>query len=62
MCFLVDCTSSMGSYITTVKNNIQQLRDKLQEEYKNCDLLFSFVRYTDFDLGSSRTSYLQFTR
>ena len=62
VCFLVDCTGSMGPHITAVKNNIQKLGDALQEEYKNCDLVFSFVRYTDFDLEENRTSYLPFTR
>ena len=58
----MDCTGSMQSHITAVKNNIQKLRDTLQEEYKNSDLVFSFVRYTDFDLKEKKTSYLPFTR
>ena len=52
----------MGPHIKAVKNNIQQLRDKLQKEYTTCDLVFSFVRYTDFDITVNRTSYLPFTR
>ena len=59
---------SMNRHIKAVKDNIQQLRDKLEEEYKKCDVVFSFVRYTDYSGSddrrpvSTRTSYLQFTR
>ena len=53
----------MGSYIEAVKNNIQMLRDSLTAEYKQCDLLFAFVRYTDYDQpASTRTTFLNFTR
>ena len=63
MCFLVDCASSMSSHIEAVKNSVQELRDRLVVEYKGCDLQFSFVRYTDFDLPeSTRTTLLNFTR
>ncbi len=63
VCFLVDCTGSMGPYIKAVKKNIKKLRDRVQEEYKNSDVVFSFVRYTDYDQhASSRTSYLPFTK
>ncbi len=59
----MDCTGSMGSYIEAVKNNISNLRDRLHEEYRNCDVVFSFVRYTDFDQpDSTKTTYLPFTR
>lgn len=62
VCFLVDCTGSMDPYIEAVKNNIQQLRDRLEKEYESSDVVFSFVRYTDYDQSTStRTTYLQFT-
>jgi hypothetical protein len=61
---LVDCTGSMSSYITAVKSNVQDLRDHLANEYKGCDLRFSFVRYTDYDVvpESARTTWVDFTR
>lgn len=53
----------MGSSIEAVKNNIQQLRDRLVAEYKECDLVFAFVRYTDYDQPqATRTTYLPFTK
>ncbi len=59
---MVDCTGSMGGHIEAVKNSVQQLRDQLVEEYKGCDLRFSFVRYTDYDQPeSTRTTWLNFT-
>ena len=63
MCFLVDCTGSMASHIEAVKNNIQDLRDRLVREYTGSDLIFAFVGYTDYDqAASTRTSVLQYTR
>ena len=63
VCFLVDCTGSMRKHINAVKNNVQSLRDHLANEYKGCDLRFSFVRYTDYDQPeSTRTTYIDFTR
>ena len=62
LCFLVDCTGSMGSYIEAVKNNVKQLRDDLVAQYKGCDIRFAFVRYTDYDQPvSTRTTYIDFT-
>lgn len=62
LCFLVDCTGSMGSYIEAVKNNVKQLRDDLVKQYKGCDIRFAFVRYTDYDQPeSSRTTFIDFT-
>ncbi len=63
LCFLVDCTGSMGGSIEAVKNNIKQLRDGLDAQYKGCDLRFAFVRYTDYDQpASTRTTWIDFTK
>ena len=63
VCFLVDCTGSMRRSIEAVKNNIQQLRERLVAEYTKCDLVFAFARYTDYDQPSdTRTTYLNFTK
>jgi hypothetical protein len=53
----------MSGHITAVKSNVQNLRDHLANEYKGCDLRFSFVRYTDYDVfESTRTTWVDFTR
>ena len=63
VCFLVDCTGSMSAHIEAVKKSITDLHTSLVLEYKECRLLFSFVRYTDYDQPEySRTTVLDFTR
>ena len=58
----MDCTGSMSGWIESVKNNIKNLRDQLQTQYKGCDLKFAFVRYTDYDQPeSTRTTKIDFT-
>ena len=53
----------MQNSIDAVKNNIQSIHDKLVAEFKTCDQVFAFVRYTDFDQPKdSRTTSLNFTR
>ena len=53
----------MRSWIEVVKDNIVQLRDKLEVEYQGCDLQFAFVRYTDYDQPDySRTTWKNFTK
>lgn len=52
----------MSGWIESVKNNIKNLRDQLQTQYKGCDLKFAFVRYTDYDQPeSTRTTKIDFT-
>lgn len=63
LCFMVDCTGSMASWIEGVKNNVKILRDKLAAQFSSCDLRFAFVRYTDYDQPEhSRTTKLDFTK
>ena len=52
----------MGSYIEAVKNNVKQLRDDLERQYRGCNIRFAFVRYTDYDVGSGRTTFINFTK
>ena len=53
----------MDSWIQPVKDNIVQLRDKLEVEYQGCDIQFAFVRYTDYvQPASTRTSWINFTK
>lgn len=59
---MVDCTGSMSGHIEAVKGSVQDLRDQLVEQYRGCDLQFSFVRYTDYDQPEgTRTTWLNFT-
>ena len=53
----------MGKWIEAVKNNVKQLRDRLEADYKGCDIRFAFVRYTDYDQpASTRNSWIDFTK
>jgi len=61
LCFLLDCTGSMDMWIDAVKNQISLLSKKLRDQFPSASFKFSFVRYTDFDVGSDRTTYLDFT-
>lgn len=52
----------MGSYIESVKNNVKGMCDEIKAKFTNCDLRFSFVRYTDYDQpASTRTTWIDFT-
>ncbi|XP_065894435.1 alpha-protein kinase vwkA-like isoform X1 [Dysidea avara] len=63
LCFLVDCTGSMGSHIDSVKNCVKKVRDDLVQQFQGCDIRFAFVRYTDYDQPqSSRTTHIDFTK
>ncbi|XP_019852957.1 PREDICTED: alpha-protein kinase vwkA-like [Amphimedon queenslandica] len=63
ICFMMDCTGSMRSWIESVKANVKNVRDGLEQHYKGCDIRFSFVRYTDYDQPSStRTTWVDFTQ
>lgn len=48
LCFLVDCTSSMSSYIKQVKNKINELVSELEKIFKNFSVRLAFVGYRDF--------------
>ena len=60
---MTDCTGSMSSWIESVKTNVKNVRDGLEQHYKGCDIRFSFVRYTDYDQpASTRTTWIDFTQ
>ena len=59
---MLDCTSSMGTWITELKNSIKIVCRLLNIMQHSLDLRVAFVRYTDFDLGARRTSCLPFTK
>ncbi|EFA77640.1 hypothetical protein PPL_12247 [Heterostelium album PN500] len=60
--FLLDCTGSMEPYINQVKEDIVKLHEILKSKHVNLDMMFGFIRYTDFDMGANRTSVFKFTR
>eukprot|EP01133_Synstelium_polycarpum_P009750 gene9750-11386_t len=61
LAFLLDCTGSMQPHIDQVKRDIASVQDNLSKRFANLDLRFAFVRYTDMDMGASRTTSLDFT-
>jgi hypothetical protein len=50
LCFLVDCTGSMGQWIQAAKDQIETIVEKTQQEYAKSDLRFqvAFVGYRDY--------------
>jgi hypothetical protein len=48
LCFLVDCTSSMSSYIEQVQSKINKLVNELGKSFENSSLRFAFVGYRDY--------------
>eukprot|EP00743_Colponemidia_sp_Colp-15_P006985 GILK01007538.1.p1 GENE.GILK01007538.1~~GILK01007538.1.p1 ORF type:complete len:309 (-),score=21.26 GILK01007538.1:105-1031(-) len=56
MCFLVDCTSSMGPWIQRVKQKIAHVMEPVKKdvEFRDVSFRFSFVGYRDIDDGPNR--------
>lgn len=50
LCFLLDCTGSMGQWIQAAKDQIETILETTQREYANADLKFqvAFVGYRDY--------------
>ena len=46
--FIMDCTSSMSSWISTCQQEIMKIVNKIKDE-NDCKVRISFVGYTDFD-------------
>lgn len=47
ICFMIDCTGSMQSYIDESKTVMHKIVDKLQKRFQNFELRASFVGYRD---------------
>ena len=62
--FIMDCTSSMSSWISTCQREIMNIVEKIKAE-NDCKVRISFVGYTDFDQerypGGQMYSILDFT-
>lgn len=50
LCFLLDCTGSMGPWIQAAKDQIEAIVESTQREYQTSDLQFevAFVGYRDY--------------
>ena len=63
VCFLLDCTGSMSSWIDVVKKSVKSLESSIREEFSDGDLRFAFVGYTDYDVDEKdRITWIDFTR
>lgn len=60
ICFLVDCTGSMDSYITETKLVIHKIVDKLKTLYADFKLRVAFVGYRDHSDGNDRVTVFPF--
>ena len=58
--FMLDCTSSMGSYIAGAKNDIQNIVDAITLSYEN-KIRVAFIAYRDHCDGADRIERLDFT-
>ncbi len=61
LCFLVDCTGSMSSYIQGVKEKIQSIIEKSKKMLPDLNFSVAFVGYRDHCDGADRTVVLDFT-
>ncbi len=62
ICFMVDCTGSMSSYIAETKIVIHQVCDNLKSRFENFDLRMSFVGYRDHSDGFKRVTIFPFCK
>ena len=61
LAFLVDATGSMGGIITTVKEEIYRIVNKIKDKYPEAQLSVAFVGYRDHCDGSDRIQMQNFT-
>jgi hypothetical protein len=61
LCFLVDCTGSMSSWIDEVKKATSRIVNEAKSMNGNRTVRVSFVRYTDVDQGSNAVSSFDFS-
>ena len=61
LCFLVDCTGSMASYIQGVKEQIQNIVEKSKKMLPDLNFSIAFVGYRDHCDGAARIVVLDFT-
>ena len=61
ICFMLDATGSMSSYIAEAKTVIHRIVDKLQERFQDFELRASFVGYRDHSDGAKRVTVFDFS-
>lgn len=63
-CFLIDCTSSMTTYLTQVTETINDIVNTLVKRFKNFEIRFALIGYRDFSEKDDRivkTSFIDDT-
>lgn len=60
ICFMLDATGSMSSYIAEAKNVIHRVIDKLKHRFEDFELRASFVGYRDHADGPKRVTIYNF--
>eukprot|EP00475_Leptophrys_vorax_P033438 TRINITY_DN52526_c0_g2_i1.p1 TRINITY_DN52526_c0_g2~~TRINITY_DN52526_c0_g2_i1.p1 ORF type:complete len:592 (+),score=153.08 TRINITY_DN52526_c0_g2_i1:3190-4965(+) len=61
LCFMVDCTGSMSSHISAVRDQIKAIVQKLKSSSANAKIFLSFLGYRDLCDGANQYSILDFT-
>lgn len=61
ICFMMDCTGSMWSYINEAKNVVHCVVDKLCKKFQDFKLRFAFIGYRDHCDGARRISLMPFS-
>ncbi len=61
ICFLLDCTGSMSSYIMQAKAVINDVVSRLKTKFKDFELRCSFVGYRDHCDGDARITVFPFS-
>ena len=60
ICFMLDATGSMSSYIAEAKNVIHKVIDKLKQRFQDFELRAAFVGYRDHSDGPKRVTVYDF--
>lgn len=60
LAFVIDCTSSMARYISSAKDSIQGIVDRVSATNANMNLRLAIVGYRDISDGSQRFEVLDF--
>jgi mRNA-degrading endonuclease YafQ of YafQ-DinJ toxin-antitoxin module len=60
MCFMLDATGSMSSYISEAKSVIHRIIDKLKNRFQDFELRAAFVGYRDHADGPKRVTVFDF--
>ena len=61
ICFMVDCTGSMSSYINEAKTVVHRVVEKLSKKFQDLKLRCAFVGYRDHCDHGDRVEVMRFT-